>query len=100
MTPNRREPDSFAKRFLAPARLAAAGAGPAAALPSIDALPRIGLRSAARRALMRAVATVSAWHERARQRRALMELSDHMLRDIGMSRAEALCEATRPFWRV
>ena len=41
-----------------------------------------------------------AWHHRARQRRVLMELSDHLLRDIGISRADALAEATRPFWRV
>jgi uncharacterized protein YjiS (DUF1127 family) len=47
-----------------------------------------------------AVATVSAWHERARQRRALMALSDPMLRDIGISRAKAQRESARPFWRV
>jgi uncharacterized protein YjiS (DUF1127 family) len=40
------------------------------------------------------------WHERARQRRALMALSDHMLRDIGCSRADAHGEAAKPFWRA
>jgi uncharacterized protein YjiS (DUF1127 family) len=39
------------------------------------------------------------WHERARQRRQLETLSDHMLRDIGLSRADVLAEATKPFWR-
>jgi uncharacterized protein YjiS (DUF1127 family) len=29
-----------------------------------------------------------------------MELSDHMLRDIGISRAEAFGEAEKPFWRA
>jgi uncharacterized protein YjiS (DUF1127 family) len=76
-----------------------AAAGPAAALrPS--ALSPIGSRPAVPHALVRAVATVSAWHERARQRRALVALSDPMLRDIGISRAQAQRESTRPFWRV
>jgi uncharacterized protein YjiS (DUF1127 family) len=38
------------------------------------------------------------WHELARQRRALLALSDHMLKDIGITRAEAEREARRPFW--
>jgi uncharacterized protein YjiS (DUF1127 family) len=38
------------------------------------------------------------WHELARERRALLALSDHMLKDIGISRAEAEREARRPFW--
>ena len=37
--------------------------------------------------------------ERARQRRQLRELSDHMLRDIGLTRADAWAEAEKPFWR-
>ncbi len=39
------------------------------------------------------------WRERACQRRALGGLSDYMLRDIGVSRAEAKREAGKPFWR-
>ena len=38
------------------------------------------------------------WRELARQRRALLALSDHMLKDIGITRAEAEREARRPFW--
>jgi uncharacterized protein YjiS (DUF1127 family) len=38
------------------------------------------------------------WHELARQRRALLALSDDMLKDIGITRAEAEREASRPFW--
>lgn len=41
-----------------------------------------------------------AWHERARERRALSQLSDQMLHDIGVSRSEATQEAARPFWRA
>jgi uncharacterized protein YjiS (DUF1127 family) len=34
----------------------------------------------------------------ARERRALMALSDDALKDIGLSRADAYCEGTRSFW--
>jgi len=40
------------------------------------------------------------WFERARQRRQLRELSDHMLRDIGLTRADAWAESEKPFWRA
>jgi uncharacterized protein YjiS (DUF1127 family) len=39
------------------------------------------------------------WHQRARDRRQLESLSDHMLRDIGLSRADVFAEASKPFWR-
>jgi uncharacterized protein YjiS (DUF1127 family) len=39
------------------------------------------------------------WLERGRQRRQLSELSDHMLRDIGLTRADAWAESEKPFWR-
>jgi uncharacterized protein YjiS (DUF1127 family) len=41
---------------------------------------------------------VLTWHERARQRRALLQLSDDMLGDIGISRAQALAEAHKVWW--
>lgn len=40
------------------------------------------------------------WHDRARQRRALRQLSDEMLGDIGISRAQALAEAEKFCWRA
>jgi uncharacterized protein YjiS (DUF1127 family) len=39
------------------------------------------------------------WQQRARDRRQLESLSDHMLRDIGLSRADVFAEASKPFWR-
>jgi uncharacterized protein YjiS (DUF1127 family) len=45
---------------------------------------------------LRALAT---WYERYRQRRALAALSDGMLKDIGLSRAEAYREIDKPFWQ-
>jgi uncharacterized protein YjiS (DUF1127 family) len=47
----------------------------------------------------RAVDLVLAWHERVRQRRHLRSLDNHMLRDIGLSRADVEGEAAKPFWR-
>ena len=37
--------------------------------------------------------------ERARQRRCLALLSDHQLRDIGLTRRDVLAETAKPFWR-
>lgn len=42
---------------------------------------------------------VSLWVRRSRSRRALPGLSEHMLRDIGISRADALKEAAKWFWQ-
>jgi uncharacterized protein YjiS (DUF1127 family) len=39
------------------------------------------------------------WFDRAHQRRRLHELSDHMLRDIGLTRADVWAECAKPFWR-
>jgi uncharacterized protein YjiS (DUF1127 family) len=46
----------------------------------------------------RAVCTLLRWQELSRQRRALEELDDRLLKDIGLTRADVLQEATRPFW--
>ena len=43
--------------------------------------------------------TIARWIERARQRDALSRLDDAMLRDIGITRAEAVREWEKPFWR-
>ena len=47
----------------------------------------------------RAAECLLSWQERARQRHQLQCLSDHVLRDIGLTRADILAESTRPFWR-
>ncbi len=50
-------------------------------------------------AKIRAVgATVSLWRSRQRERRDLMKLDDHFLRDIGITRSQAVAEAKKPFW--
>lgn len=45
------------------------------------------------------LSVIALWHERARQRRALAMLDDERLLDIGKTRAEALMEVAKPFWR-
>jgi uncharacterized protein YjiS (DUF1127 family) len=42
---------------------------------------------------------VQVWPERRRQRTQLLALTPERLRDIGVSRAAALREAGKPFWR-
>ncbi len=46
-----------------------------------------------------ALARPREWYEVYRQRRALLGLDDAMLKDIGISRADALREGNKPFWR-
>jgi uncharacterized protein YjiS (DUF1127 family) len=53
--------------------------------------------------LAAAVAQIKFWIDRTRQRRALRELALHelnerWLRDIGVTREQALRESGRPFW--
>jgi uncharacterized protein YjiS (DUF1127 family) len=49
--------------------------------------------------LGRALATLREWRRRIRERHELAGLSDRMLSDIGISRAEAEFFADKPFWR-
>ncbi len=39
------------------------------------------------------------WHTRVRERRMLLKLDNSALKDIGISRADAVHEADKPFWR-
>lgn len=47
-----------------------------------------------------AIATLRLWARRRHDRRDLLRLDDHMLRDIGLDRSRADQMATRPFWRA
>lgn len=71
-------------------------------LPSrIDGSLVIVSRQSRRRTLvLRWVMQLESWLERHRQRRALLELGDHLLKDIGLSRSEAEREGRKPFWRA
>jgi len=45
------------------------------------------------------LATFHEWRQRVRERNQLLKLDEHMLSDIGLSRAEQLYLANKPFWR-
>lgn len=44
--------------------------------------------------------TLLEWRRRRRSRRQLSMMSEHMCKDIGISRAGAWCEARKPFWKA
>ena len=46
------------------------------------------------------LATPRLWTRRRNDRRALLQLDDHMLRDIGVDRTQAKAIGSRPFWRA
>lgn len=45
------------------------------------------------------VAKAALWLDKRGQRKALLDLSDEQLRDIGVSRRDALREASKSAWR-
>ena len=45
------------------------------------------------------IATLRTWRRRLRERDQLGRLDDRMLKDIGITRAEALRLSDKPFWR-
>ena len=56
-----------------------------------------GARESCRSRLDRAIEN---WRRRAYERQVLMTMSDAMLRDIGITRCDAMSEASKPFWRA
>jgi uncharacterized protein YjiS (DUF1127 family) len=74
-------------------------------LTTARAARRDGARGSARarsswpHAVQRAVDLLLIWQQRARDRQQLQTLSDYMLRDIGLTRADVFAEASKPFWR-
>ncbi|MEO0379288.1 MAG: DUF1127 domain-containing protein [Pseudomonadota bacterium] len=49
---------------------------------------------------VRVAVVLSIWATRRRTRLALKQLSDHQLRDVGLTPADAYVEARRVFWRA
>jgi len=43
--------------------------------------------------------TINIWIARSRQRKQLARLDDHLLKDIGYTRAQAQKEISKPFWK-
>lgn len=47
----------------------------------------------------RIIRKITSWRIRSYQRKKLMGLSNHLLKDIGLNRYEASKEYEKPFWR-
>lgn len=41
---------------------------------------------------------LATWRQRAQERHQLRMLDDHMLHDVGLTRADVEAEASKPFW--
>jgi uncharacterized protein YjiS (DUF1127 family) len=65
---------------------------------TIEPRKSLGERIAA--AAVSALTQIQTWRERARSRHALLRLDDHMLHDLGISRATAEFKGSQPFWRT
>ena len=50
------------------------------------------------RAALKPIKVIRTWNRNQRTRRALYNMSDHMLKDIGLSRVDAMQEWRKPFW--
>jgi uncharacterized protein YjiS (DUF1127 family) len=50
--------------------------------------------------LVQAYERVLSWLDRVHQRRHLAQLSDHMLKDVGLTRADVEAETSKPFWQA
>jgi uncharacterized protein YjiS (DUF1127 family) len=70
-----------------------------ASIPARHTWSASGLRPTLGALAAAALGRLLRWHELARQRRALFALNERMLKDIGVSRADAEREAGRPFWQ-
>jgi uncharacterized protein YjiS (DUF1127 family) len=46
------------------------------------------------------LATVARWQERRRTRRELARFTEWQLKDIGLTRGQAVAEFGKPFWRA
>jgi uncharacterized protein YjiS (DUF1127 family) len=71
------------------------GSSPSPFLASVRAAA-----STVARAIFAAAEATQPWYYRWRQRQALMRLDDHLLKDIGVSRADADLEGSKPFWKA
>jgi uncharacterized protein YjiS (DUF1127 family) len=69
--------------------------GCGSATSSSNDLARSGLPARPR---VRWISALRRMHDRWRQRQGMLYLDERLLRDIGMTRAQAIEEARKPFW--
>lgn len=71
---------------------------PVERLPTWQQWVGLGMRKM-RHDMILVTGTAARWAERACERRRLLTFDDRMLKDIGLSRADAWAEAAKPVWR-
>ena len=59
-----------------------------------------GRRRVAANPLARVWSILLTWQARAHERQALRTMEPRLLRDMGLSEADVLSEARKPFWRA
>jgi uncharacterized protein YjiS (DUF1127 family) len=52
-----------------------------------------------REAVLRSIRTIRQWNRNQKTRKALLNMSNHMLKDIGLSRVDAMQEGKKAFWQ-
>ncbi|MEH3148489.1 MAG: DUF1127 domain-containing protein [Methylobacterium frigidaeris] len=67
--------------------------------PRLRLVPSVALRPGRLRQVTGWFERLELWAERARERRLLAHAPDAMLRDIGLSRADAARESEKRFWQ-
>ena len=96
---NRSGPEGLGTLFSTLAALASPAHSQLVDRPLYGQVAPLGVREWVRDAAHALADMLVTWSERQRQRRLLRELDDHVLRDIGLSRAQVEAEADKPFWR-
>jgi uncharacterized protein YjiS (DUF1127 family) len=61
--------------------------------------PGTGILASLGKVAVRAVDTLLQWQQRSMERHHLSALNDHLLKDVGLSRADVAQESGKPFWR-
>lgn len=67
--------------------------------PIVHGGPNLSIDGRISAVLLRVVNQLLIWQDRARERAHLRDLSDHMMKDLGLSRADIDREAGKPFWQ-
>jgi len=52
------------------------------------------------RALRSMLSRLAEWRERHEQRKTLAAMNERMLKDVGISRSDAIRESSKPFWQA
>ncbi len=68
---------------------------------TVDGAPSsLVARSGLVRGFRSILSRLAEWRERSEQRKHLAAMSDRMLKDVGITRADAVREASKPFWQA